>query len=220
VADLIEVGIVTKEKSAPMRLIQKLKSWLAPAATAPAANGGTAVAGFVQRVVASDEAITTSQQRLAVLMPASVAAATPLRTIPLFLVSSNPAPLQSIAAAADVPLTPVPKLHLVYNADTQTFVSTAPAKSSAATFMLPARLASVAKLNTVDGKAPAKSAARLTNAAIKAKAKAPNRPTSAPAVKVCPPQARGGAIKCFVRPQIGGKSVVTAVPQRAKRRAA
>jgi hypothetical protein len=137
-------------------------------------------------------------------MPPAVAAATPMRTIPLFLVPTavEPADVEII----HVPR-PQPKLHLVHNADRADQNATA---ANSAGFLLAARLASVAHLNTAAGRQPAKKASRTA-----AKAK-PNRPTAKAAAtpKAAPPAT---SRQCFVRPQANGKAIVATVPKRAKR---
>jgi hypothetical protein len=212
-----------------MSLMQRLKSWLLPnqidGATIAATTSGTAVAGFVQRAQASTDTSSNVPRPLAVLLPAAVAAAAPLRTIPLFLVPSTTGGLLTGGAASmeldPADRTPVPKLHLVYNADTVEFTRAADKRPDAAAFLLAARLASVAHLNTVAGKTPAKKAPRVNastqSTKAKSQAKSPNRPVAAkaPAIKTAAPKAR----QCYVRTQTSGKAVVVAVPQRAKRAA-
>jgi hypothetical protein len=241
---LITVGIAM-EKRETMGLMQRFKSWLRPStaselATAGSAIAGPAVAGYVRRAHAEVEIMSSNIPRpLAVLMPAAVAAATPMRTIPLFVVPSA----ASVEADVEIVENDFPhfepvllarqatKLHLVYNADTAVpELQLATTTSNAAPFLLAARLASVAHLNTVAGKVPAKPLTRVSaQAAAKTRAKLTNRPLERlaikpPAPKVVAASSRAPAAArsshCFVRPQANGKSSVTAVPQRAKRRAA
>jgi hypothetical protein len=230
------------EQSKSMGLVQRLKSWLRSDPSEQATATGTAVAGYVRRVHAEVEITSSNVPRpLAVLMPPALAAATPLRTIPLFLV-----PSASGLAEADVEIfepTPVPpllllpvlvqperpatKLQLVYNADAVQLIQPALAKPAQPTFLLAARLASVAQLNTVVGKVPVKPQTRIVGPTdAKNRAKMANRPTATlaetlPTPKRAATSSRGVAgSQCFVRTQTSGKSTVTAVPQRAKRRAA
>lgn len=197
-------------------LIQRMKGWLRPSSSRDStarATKGTAVAGFVQRATADVDIMTSSNMArpLAVLMPPAVAAATPMRTIPLFLLPSavEPAEVEVIQAARAQP-----KLHLVHNADR---AGLSIATAMPADFLLAARLASVAYLNTAAGRLPAKKASRIGAAArAKQQAQAANRPVAkAAAAPKCMPPAKTG--QCFVRPQATGKAVVATVPQRAKR---
>lgn len=201
-----------------MGLLNRVKSWLLPTTAQIASvatnlpNNGTAVAGFVQRMPAEVEIITASNmaRSLAALMPPAIAAATPLRTIPLFLVPATvePAEVEIIHNAR-----PEPKLQLVHSADREIRTS-----MPAATFMLAARLSSVAQLNTVVGKKAHKQPVRqCAQANAKARAKAPNRPTTE---ILSPVKASKGnkAPQCFVRPQATGSAIVVSVPKRAKRR--
>jgi hypothetical protein len=217
-------------KTNTMGLMKRMKNWLLPQAadhdslTAHLPNNGTAVAGFVQRM-ADVEIISSSNMArphanrmgspLAVLMPPALAAATPLRTIPLFLVSRAVEP-----AEVDIiqPVRPSPKLHLVRNSD-RVIASNQPAVA----FMLAARLASIAQLNTVAGKKPCKQpspqrATTLATALAKARTTASNRPKTKPTVS------KTGSThdknpRCFVRPQATGTAIVVAVPRRTKTRA-
>jgi hypothetical protein len=201
-----------------MGLINRVKSWLLPqkarhdslATILP--NNGTAVAGFIQRASSEVEIITSSNMArpLAVLMPPSVAAATPLRTIPLFLVpaSVEPAEVEIIQNAR-----PAPKLQLVHSSERAVWTA-----QPASTFMLAARLASVAEFNTVAGKKPCKQPSRQSaTTQAKARAKVTNRPstTKPTSTKVA---AVSASQNCFVRPQTTGKAVVVSVPKRAKPR--
>jgi hypothetical protein len=212
-------------KGNTMRLLQRMKGWLlpnssrdVPVADLPASHG-TAVAGFVQRIAADVEIVAAPNMALAVLMPPAVAAATPLRTIPLFLVSNT-------AEAAEVEIVqnvrPAPKLLLVHNADRASAAS-----APAADFLLAARLASVARLNPVAGRKPAVKAPRIsTQTSAKNQAKAANRPCRKPeasekqATKFAAAKSAATKNQCFVRPQATGTAAVVSVPKRAKRRAA
>jgi hypothetical protein len=199
-----------------MGLINRVKNWLLPikaqhdslATIAP--SNGTAVAGFVQRMAADVEIVTSSNmtRSLAALMPPAIAAAMPLRTIPLFLV---PAAVE----LADVEIIqiarPAPKLLLVHNIDRAVVIA-----QPMAAFMLAARLASHAQLNVVAGKKPFQQPQRQ-NARLKAKAKATNRPTSEPIIATKTPNTSKNQ-QCFVRPQATGQAIVVSLPKRAKRR--
>jgi hypothetical protein len=207
-----------------MGLIQRMKGWFTPNSSrsnadhaAGAPTSGTAVAGFVQRLAADVEFVAPAnrERSLAVLMPPAIAAATPIRTIPLFLV---PATVEAADVEIVHPPRVTPKLHIVHNAD-----RTNSTQKSDPTFLLAARLASVAHLNTPAGRQPAKATTRIdVQASAKSRAKATNRPTTAPAssmkraTKGQPPAV--APRQCFVRPQSTGSAAVSAVPQRAKRR--
>jgi hypothetical protein len=197
-------------------LMQRMKSWLLPGSSRDGTaqpNNGTAVAGFVQRVSSDVDIITSSNMArpLAVLMPPAIAAATPMRTIPLFLVPCAVEP-------AEVEIVQVqraqPRLHLVHSAE-RADISSAAAKP--ADFHLAARLASVAHLNTVTGRLPTKKATRFgADNRAKHQSQSANRPVVKPAA-VSKSQASDKSRRCFVRPQTNGKAVVVTVPQRAKR---
>jgi hypothetical protein len=208
-----------------MGLIQRMKGWFTPNSSrsnadhaAGAPTSGTAVAGFVQRLAADVEFVAPAnrERSLAVLMPPAIAAAAPIRAIPLFLV---PATVEAADVEIVHPPRVAPKLHIVHNADRNN-----EAQKSDTTFRLAARLASVAHLNTPAGRQPTKPAIRVdAQANAKNRAKTANRPTTEPAIstkrtaKGNTPAAKPG--QCFVRPQSAGKAAVSAVPQRAKRRA-
>jgi hypothetical protein len=205
-------------KTNTMGLIKRVKSWLLPQpqiddiSAAVSSSNGTAVAGFVQRMAADVEIVTSSNmtRSLAVLMPPAIAAAMPLRTIPLFLV---PAAVELADVEIIQNARPAPKLLLVHNIDRAVDIA-----QPMATFMLAARLASQAHLNVVAGKKPfqqpQRQNARLT---AKAQAKTTNRPTSEPTIATKPPKTRKNQ-QCFVRPQATGQAIVVSVPKRAKRR--
>jgi hypothetical protein len=223
---LIKVGIVMR-KTNTMGLMKRMKNWLLPQAedydspTAHSPPDGTAVAGFVQRVADVDIISSSNMMRphtnrlgspLAVLLPPAIAAATPWRTIPLFLVSSavEPAEVDIIQLAR-----PSPKLLLVHNIDRVDHFD-----RPVTAFMLAARLASNAKLNTVAGKKPGKQPTRqcattLATALAKARAMVPNRPTAKPlASKLV--AATSKAPQCYVRLRSTGQAIVMAVPKRTK----
>jgi hypothetical protein len=197
-----------------MGLINRVKNWLLPqkarhhSLAEPVLGNGTAVAGFVQRVSADVEIIHSSNMArpLAVLMPPALAAATPLRTIPLFLVPPT-------CELADVEIIhharPAPKLQLVHNVD-RAIQAIAPPSP----FMLAARLASTAHLNTVVGKKPYKQP-QLSRATPQAKST--NRPRSQNSKPSKASKVQPGP-ECFVRPLAQGKAVVVRVPGPAKRR--
>ena len=208
-----------------MGLLQRVKGWFSSPSSRGATEhaigvpvAGPAVAGFVQRLAADVEFVIPAnrERSLAVLMPPKVAAATPLRTIPLFLVPAavEPAEVEIVHAAR-----PAPMLQVVHNIDWPS----AEKPVQVAAFQLAARLASVAHLNTRTGRQPAKPATRTDAAtAAKNRAKAPNRPTAEP-VTVAKRGAAGPSnnkSQCFVRPQSAGAAAVSAVPPSAKRRVA
>lgn len=205
-------------KTKTMGLLNRVKNWLLPqtlddvmSATVSSRNG-TAVAGFVHRVTADVEIIPSSNmaRSLAGLMPPAIAAATPLRTIPLFLVPAvvEPAEIEIVHNAR-----PAPKLLLVHNIDRA--IQNAPTTPA---FMLAARLASHAQLNVVAGKKPYQQPPRQT-AHLKAKAQArvTNRPKPAPVIATKTSKINN-AQRCFVRPQASGHAIVASVPKRANRR--
>jgi hypothetical protein len=202
-----------------MGLIKRVKNWLLPPtanddrSVAARSSTGTAVAGFVQRVTADVEIVTSSNvaRPLAVLMPPAIAAATPLRTIPLFLVPATvePAEIEIIHDAR-----PAPKLQLVHNID-----RTVDMVRPAACFMLAARLASHAQLNVVGGKKPYQPLQRQNaQANAKTQAKTTNRPKSELIIPIKTAN-KNKSQQCFVRPQAVGKAIVVRVPKRAQRRA-
>jgi hypothetical protein len=214
-----------------MGLIQRMKGWLksnssstdAESATRMPGNG-TAVAGFVKRAPADVEIVESPSmlRSLAALMPPAVAAATPMRAIPLFLVSNavEPADVTIVQTAR-----PAPKLHLVHNAE-----PLGPTDASdGARFLLAARLASVASLNTPAGRRPATNAGRTDTKPRSKRHHSPaNRPSAEKlAVKqpVAVPTKRATAkrvakVQCFVRIRSVGTAAVVSVPKRAQRRAA
>ena len=209
-----------------MGLIQRVKGWLLPHSSGTDAEhapvNGTAVAGFVKRVPADVEIVTSANiiRSLAALMPPAVAAATPLRTIPLFLVpiAVEPAEVAIIHHAR-----PAPKLHLVHNVALNDLNAE---HFDAGRFLLAARLASVAHLNTRAGRQPVNKAARnISSERSPVQTTSPQRPRAEKpsakqhaAKRASPKSAAKG--QCFVRVQSNGTAAVVAVPQRAKRRAA
>jgi hypothetical protein len=206
-------------KTNTMGLIKRVKRWLLPQtinndmSTAVSCNNGTAVAGFVQRVAADVDIVSKSNvaRSLAVLMPPALAAATPWRTIPLFLVPAavEPAEIEIIHNVR-----PAPKLQLVHNIDRAVQIA-----QPTTAFMLAARLASHAQLNVVAGKKPFQQPQRRdAQREAEAKAKASNRPKSRSVVVPKMPTTNKGQ-RCFVRPQATGKAIVVTVPKRANRRA-
>jgi hypothetical protein len=205
-------------KTNTMGLINRVKSWLLPQtlnddfSAAVSSSNGTAVAGFVQRMAADVEIVTSSNmtRSLAVLMPPALAAATPLRTIPLFLV---PAAVELADVEIIQNVRPAPKLQLVHNIDRAVDIA-----QPTTTFMLAARLASHAQLNVVAGKKPFQQPQRQ-NARLKAQAQAKttNRPKSEPTIAIKTSNTSKKQ-QCFVRPQATGKAIVVSVPKRAKRR--
>jgi hypothetical protein len=197
------------------------------------------VAGFVQRIEDLPDlsmlgSTNVAPRPLSVLMtPAVAAAASPMRTIPLFLVPKGPDSVQPVSfdlplpfslpvsseASTQMSLFAAPHLRLVTPVDViEPAPESTPASSKPTAFHLPARLASVAYLNTAEGRRPARNPAKL-KAVSTAK---PARPVAQKATPVpTSKNARRGnakpAAKCFVRTQANGTCSVAAVPKRAKR---
>jgi hypothetical protein len=206
-------------------------------------NFAPKVAGFLQRIDDATPDLSmlgsanVQPRPLSVLMTPAAASTVPMRTIPLFLVpkgpdAAQPTPFElplsfalpvSLPVSEDEPtqttLFAAPRLRLVVSAEEIEPAAEAAAASPApAAFHLPARLASVAYLNTPDGRRPARNPAKLKVASTKAPARpAAQKPVPVPAAK----NARRGNAKpaalCFVRTQANGKCSVAAVPKRAKR---